>query len=157
MTNDDHAGVIARPPFIYLAGLLAGCALEAAMPLGNGLFRPDFGLAIIGLVIFLDAVAVVVIAGLAFRRAGTTVPTETPTHALVTTGIYRFSRNPIYLALTAAYVGIALMCGAWWPLLFLPAVLWVMVWGVIEREEAYLLRKFGTDYQDYTDRVRRWL
>jgi protein-S-isoprenylcysteine O-methyltransferase Ste14 len=80
-----------------------------------------------------------------------------PTTALVTEGPFRYSRNPIYVALTLLYVGVALLINALWILLLVvPAVL-VLRYGVIAREEAYLTRKFGDAYRQYTTQVRRWL
>jgi len=80
-----------------------------------------------------------------------------PTTALVTEGPFRYSRNPIYLALTLLYVGVALLINALWILLLVvPAVL-VLRYGVIAREEAYLTRKFGEAYRQYMAQVRRWL
>jgi protein-S-isoprenylcysteine O-methyltransferase Ste14 len=80
-----------------------------------------------------------------------------PTTALVTEGPFRYSRNPIYVALTLLYVGVALLINALWILLLIvPAVL-VLRYGVIAREEAYLARKFGDAYRQYMAQVRRWL
>jgi protein-S-isoprenylcysteine O-methyltransferase Ste14 len=79
-----------------------------------------------------------------------------PTTALVTVGPFRYSRNPIYMALTLLDVGVALLINALWILLLvIPAVL-VLRYGVIAREEAYLTRKFGDAYRQYTTQVRRW-
>ena len=90
-------------------------------------------------------------------RARTPVDPMKPTTALVTEGPFRYSRNPIYVALTLLYVGVALLINALWILLLVvPAVL-VLRYGVIAREEAYLTRKFGDAYRQYTAQVRRWL
>ncbi|MBA2391346.1 MAG: isoprenylcysteine carboxylmethyltransferase family protein, partial [Ktedonobacteraceae bacterium] len=77
--------------------------------------------------------------------------------ALLVQGPYRFTRNPIYLSMTALYTGIALLANTLWPILFLPGVFFVMTRGVIEREEAYLERKFGSQYVAYKEKVRRWI
>ena len=92
-----------------------------------------------------------------FKAAGTNVQTVLPATALVTTGIYARSRNPIYVALTTIYLGLALALNAVWALGLLVPVLVVMHYGVIRREERYLERKFGDAYRDYSARVRRWL
>ncbi|MEQ9200673.1 MAG: isoprenylcysteine carboxylmethyltransferase family protein, partial [Rhodospirillales bacterium] len=85
------------------------------------------------------------------------VPTHTPTSGLVTDGLYRYSRNPIYLALTLIYIGTSLIAGWFWPLLLLLPLLPLMHYGVIRREEDYLSAKFGTEYQAYRKAVRRYL
>ncbi len=91
------------------------------------------------------------------RRAGTNVRPDQPTLALVFDGPFRFTRNPLYLAATGLYLGIALLVDALWPLLLLVPVLAVLRWGVVAREERYLEAKFGEPYRAYKARVRRWL
>ncbi len=101
--------------------------------------------------------SVAVFALVAFHRADTRPEPWKPTTALVTSGPYRFTRNPMYLGFTLLYLGLALWFGGYWTLMLLPPVLVVMIHGVIRREEAYLSRLFGTEYDDYRQRVRRWL
>src|SRR5713226_9496609 len=129
----DVAGVVAPPPLIYLGFLAAGLGFGYLWPLaiaGDGLptaARTGLGAALAGLGV------VIGIAGFRqFRKAGTNVRPDQPTTALVTTGIYRYSRNPLYISQA-------------------------LVYGVIAREEAYLERKFGDDYRRFTAEVRRWL
>ena len=80
-----------------------------------------------------------------------------PATALVTDGPFRFSRNPLYLAFTLLYSGVAVVANALWAALPLPIILVVIQRGVIDREERYLERRFGTAYRQYKDGVRRWL
>jgi len=91
------------------------------------------------------------------RRAGTAVSTRIPTAALVTTGPFRFSRNPLSVSSTLFYLGIAIAAQSLWALVLLPVVLAVVQHGVIYREERYLEDRFGADYVRYKDRVRRWI
>ncbi len=90
-------------------------------------------------------------------RARTHFETWRPTTAIVDSGPFGFTRNPIYLSFALAYVGVTLVRNALAPLLLLPVALGVIRRGVIEREERYLQRKFGAVYSDYHARVRRWL
>lgn len=92
-----------------------------------------------------------------FRRLRTTVLPHKPSSALITSGPYRFSRNPLYCASALLYVGLALWLGRLWPLFLLPFVLAAIRLYVIAREESYLERRFGKEYLDYKARVRRWL
>ena len=93
----------------------------------------------------------------AFKRAGTTVLPHRPSAALVTTGPFAFSRNPIYLGISLALVGVALVLNKLAFLLVVP-VFMGLVWGLaIRREERYLLNRFGDEWADYADRVRRWV
>ena len=77
--------------------------------------------------------------------------------ALVTGGVYRFTRNPMYLAMTALYLGFALAFDSPVMLALLLPLLALMRWGVIAREERYMAAKFGAPYAAYKARVRRWL
>jgi protein-S-isoprenylcysteine O-methyltransferase Ste14 len=72
-------------------------------------------------------------------------------------GPYRWSRNPIYVALTLIYAGIALVIGSPWLLLLMPAIVAILHFGVVAREERYLEAKFGQSYLGYKASVRRWL
>jgi protein-S-isoprenylcysteine O-methyltransferase Ste14 len=88
-------------------------------------------------------------------RAAAAVDLERPDQ-LVDRGPYAHSRNPMYLAWTLGYVGIALIAGAAWPLLLLPVVLAATHLGV-RREEGALERRFGDAYRSYRASVRRYL
>ena len=77
--------------------------------------------------------------------------------ALVRSGPYRFSRNPIYVAFTLLQIGFAVWLDSAWILAMLAPVLLVMSYGVIAREERYLEARFGEEYRSYARSVRRWL
>jgi protein-S-isoprenylcysteine O-methyltransferase Ste14 len=77
--------------------------------------------------------------------------------ALITTGIYRFSRNPMYTGLALVVAGGALLAGTWWPVLTLPVALFAVRKLAIGPEEAYLAERYGSVYNDYRLTVRRWL
>jgi protein-S-isoprenylcysteine O-methyltransferase Ste14 len=158
MTSEprDIPGVIAPPPIIFLAFLAGGWTL------GNLIGEPSFGLPDLwrrGAALVLIALGLIVegwAAGL-FRRARTAVEPWKPSTALVTTGIYALSRNPIYVGFTIVYAGLAIGLDS--PLaaaMILPCLI-VVDRFVIAREEVYLERKFGAAYGAYKGRVRRWL
>lgn len=156
-TQGDSAGVIAHPPVIYAAGLLVGFGADwllalPALPVPAGVV----GIAIAWIPAVLGA-ALLLAAALRFIKAGTNIPTHLPSTALVTDGLYRFSRNPIYLGLTLIYLGLSLGLASFACLVLLPVVLAVMQIGVIHREERYLEAKFGEAYKRYKTDVRRWL
>lgn len=150
----DNPGVIAPPPLIYAVALVAGLLMNRLRPIPF-LPRPlarVLGLSAIG------SGASILFSGLrAMRRAGTNVDPYKPATAIVTGGPYRYTRNPLYVGLTLIYTGITALANALPAALLLPAVLAVMRRGVIEREEAYLERKFGDEYLQYKNRTRRWL
>ena len=82
---------------------------------------------------------------------------DQPTLAIVTHGVYRFTRNPIYLGMVLGQTGLAIGFDSLWILGTLIPYYLVLRYGVVAREEAYLARKFGGVYLDYKSRVRRWL
>ena len=92
-----------------------------------------------------------------FRAAGTPVPARKPTTAIVTTGPYRITRNPIYLAFSLLQLGLALLVGSWWLLATLVLAFALMHWIVVPREERYLEARFGDEYRRYKASARRWL
>jgi protein-S-isoprenylcysteine O-methyltransferase Ste14 len=109
--------------------------------------------------------AVILVAGLALDLAGvaavithrTTIVPHRPVATLITDGIYRVSRNPMYTGLAVMVGGGALLAGTWWPLLLLPLALLAVTLLAIKPEEAYLTEHFGSRYTDYQREVRRWL
>ncbi len=150
----DRAEAIAPPPVVYLVPLVAGLILHWVFPvrfLHDG-FQLGIGLPLVGVGIILAVWAV-----RTFRRVGTSVNIYKPTKVIAIEGPFRFSRNPMYLSLSLAYVGIAVSLNALWALLLLPIALFLTQYGVIIREEHYLERKFGEEYLQYKRRVRRWL
>lgn len=156
--GEDSAGVIAPPPLIYLGFLALGVGIGRLWPLAI------FGSAVArearlgGAAALVIAGIVITIAGLRqFGKAGTDVRPDRATTALVTGGIYRWSRNPLYIAQALVYAGIALAFDSLWALVLLVPTLIVIRYGVIAREEAYLERKFGADYRRFKAEVRRWL
>ena len=92
-----------------------------------------------------------------FRRAGTAVEPWRPSTALVTGGVYRFTRNPIYLGMALLYFGLALAVDSAVTLALLLPLLALVQVGVVSREERYLEAKFGDDYRRYRAAVRRWI
>jgi len=152
--ENDNPGVITHPPFIYVTGLIAGALVNLGYPLPLATGQGRWIAA--GLLIALGAIIVVGGATI-FRRAGTHIETHKPSTTVVTHGLYRYSRNPIYIGLTTLYLGLAFVANTWWALILLIPVILVMRWGVIAREERYLEAKFGAAYTAYKARVRRWL
>jgi protein-S-isoprenylcysteine O-methyltransferase Ste14 len=152
--SGDTPGVIAPPPLIYLAALAAGYGLERLWPLPF-LARPvAHG---IGWPLLAAGIALAVWGFREFRRAQTSVNPHKPDSALIVTGPFRYSRNPLYIALALILAGVACLAGSVWTLVMLAPALAIIRTGVIAREERYLERLFGEDYLTYKTRVRRWL
>jgi protein-S-isoprenylcysteine O-methyltransferase Ste14 len=151
-TEVANPGLI-RPPFVYLVAIALGVMLQLAMPLP--FFAPALGM-VVGVSLGVVAMALFVSSVGKFRAAGTAVPANRPTTAIVRAGPYRFSRNPIYLAFSLLHLGIAIWVNSLWLLATLAAAL-ALMHIVIRREERYLERKFGAEYLEYKASVRRWL
>ena len=155
-SRPQASGVLAPPPLIFLGFLIAGWALgrlidEPSLGLDAPIRR---GLAIVGLVIGLGIEGWAI--GL-FRRARTAPEPWKPTTALVTAGVYRFTRNPIYLGFAVTCLALAVGLDSPLAILFLLPCLVVVDRFVIQREERYLASLFGDAYDAYRSRVRRWL
>lgn len=157
MTPPDTAprgpGVHVPPPLIFVAGFVLGWMMGRVWPFGAG----SPALEAVGAVIAGAGLALVTWAMSTFVLAGTPIMPNRPAKALVTHGPYRYSRNPMYTALTLIYVGLALSTAIWWALVLLPLVLYVLHRAVIAREERHLTQTFGDAYREYTRAVRRWL
>lgn len=151
--SKDVAGVVAPPPLIFGAAVAAGLALQRVrpVPLPNPLGKA-FGAALgaAGIALGVSAVATL-------RRAGTNVDPYQETSAIVADGPYAFTRNPIYLGMGLLAAGIGALANAGWVVALVPVAATVVQKGVIEREEAYLARRFPEAYPPYRNRVRRWV
>jgi protein-S-isoprenylcysteine O-methyltransferase Ste14 len=151
------AGVIARPPRLFLAALLLGLASDDLLPLPLALPKADVVHWIIAGSLILIGLALATSGIRNFSRAATPVPTIEPTRTLVTTGIHGWTRNPIYLGMFLVYGGIGVAARSPWTLILTLPLAITIRYGVVAREEAYLERRFGDAYRDYKSRVRRWL
>jgi protein-S-isoprenylcysteine O-methyltransferase Ste14 len=150
------AGVIARPPLLFLSALLLGQASDYLLPLPLPPVADAVRWIIAASMIF-SGLAIAVAGVRDFCRVGTPVPTNKPTRALATNGIHGWSRNPIYVGMSLIYGGIAVAARSFWTLILVLPLAITIRYGVVAREEAYLERRFGEAYRDYKARVRRWL
>jgi protein-S-isoprenylcysteine O-methyltransferase Ste14 len=157
VADTGTAGVIARPPLLFLAALLIGFVLDRLLRLPFPVPGTDLAHWIIGGSLILIGLALTAAGIRNFSRAGTPVRSIKPTRALVTTGIHGWTRNPIYLGMFLLYGGIGVAAqGPWILILTLPLAITIR-YGVVAREEVYLERRFGEAYRDYKAGVRRWL
>lgn len=156
--NDEGtAGVIARPPVLFLTALLLGRALDHFLPLPVSVATAGPVAWVIGGLLALVGLTFASAGIRNFSRAATPVPTTQPVRALVTTGIHGRTRNPIYVGMFLLYAGIGIAGRSPWTLLLELPVAITMRYGVVAREESYLDRRFGDVYRDYKTRVPRWL
>ena len=150
----DNPGVVARPPLLYGSAFVVVLVLRWfwSMPIvGQAVaLWPGLALAVLG-------IGIAIWGRRTLQAAGTNVDPALPATTLVTSGPFRFSRNPLYLALTLFYCGLTLASNTWWGAFVLIPLLLIMHRGVVLREERYLEQKFGETYQQYRSKVRRYL
>ena len=153
MNTADSAGVIAPPPLLYAGALLAALGLNALspMPILNGRLP-----LLLGCIALVAGLALLIPGRNALVNAGTNLNPARPTTAIVTSGPYRFTRNPLYVGLTLLYSALTLAFNTWWGFVLLIPVLIVIHLGVVRREERYLEQKFGESYRKYKSSVRRY-
>ena len=154
--HKDHANVAVFPPAPFLLAVVVGLLLHLLWEP----FRvfPEFWIGHAGGWPLVVAAGVLVAwAQRTMAGAGETSNVYKPNGAIVSTGPFAFTRNPMYLSMTLLYMGIAFLVNTAWPLVLLPAVLMLIQYGVIHREERYLESKLGPEYGQYRADVRRWL
>lgn len=149
----DSPGVRIPPPLIFIAMFLVGWLGQSRLPLP---FLPAPVSLALGAILLAGWLLLVAMSIPTMIRRGGTLNTSGQSSAVVTSGIYRVTRNPMYLSLVLLYLGVACLTRMAWPLPFLLIAL-VYTQVVILREERYLERAFGAAYTAYKARVRRWL
>ncbi len=153
----DTAGVIAPPPLIALAAVLLGLLLDWLLPAYVlSVLLTLTARIVIGALLLTVSGMLGVPAILAFRATRTHVEPWKPSTALATDGIYRWVRNPMYVAIVAFLAGLAIALASDWMLVTTIACALVLHYGVVKREERYLAAKFGEPYRRYLDSVPRY-
>ena len=153
-SGSDAPNVRIVPPLVYVAGLAIGFLASTWAPTR---VLPHSIAWSIGAVMALSGAALMCSALFQFHTAGTTVRPDRAPVAFVITGPYQFTRNPMYLGLATLYLGVSIAAQSLWALILLLLVLVIIQRWAIEREEAFLERRFGRDYKEYRARVPRWL
>jgi len=154
LENNDHASVTIHPPILLLMHLFAAFLLNSLFPLP---------IAFPKILVWVGYLLILVGIGLAFSAAGqfmkvhTTLDPHGSVTEIVTRGPYRFSRNPIYLGFVCLFIGFPFIFRTYWGVVLSPVLMISLYQLVIEREEAYLEKKFGDVYISYKSRLRRWL
>lgn len=143
-------------PPLWLALFLALARAQAALLPGLTWHHPAAGL--LGGLLVVAGLVLLVLAVLRFRQARTSIVPHREAEALITGGIYRLSRNPIYLGDALILAGLCLLWGAWLALaLLVPLFAWLITVRFIRPEERRLARRFGPQFEAYRARVRRWV
>jgi protein-S-isoprenylcysteine O-methyltransferase Ste14 len=142
------------PPVWLLITLVVMTGLHFILPIKRIIPAPwsylGAGLIVLG-------IAMAASGSVLFKRAGTPVIPFEPSTALVTNGLYRFTRNPMYLGLVVSLIGAAVLFGTLSPFIPIPIFIWIIRTQFIRGEERFLEEIFGAEYLAYKSRVRRWL
>jgi protein-S-isoprenylcysteine O-methyltransferase Ste14 len=146
--------VLRVPPVYVLTAVATMVALHVWAPVLR-ILAPPWNL--LGLLPIAGGIATVAWAGRAFRRHRTTAFPHREPSSLLTTGPFRFTRNPMYLSVTAGLAGLAMLLGTLTPWLPVVAFVWAIDLMVIRHEERMLSQAFGDAYAAYRAQVRRWL
>jgi protein-S-isoprenylcysteine O-methyltransferase Ste14 len=157
----DNSGVRFPPPLIYVAGLVAAYFLQRVHPLTwdfpeRQSFWKDPS-TFIGIAFCLTGLFVIRSAARTVWKANSSIIPMRPTTAIVTEGMFRTTRNPMYVGLAIIYLGVGTLMFSVWPWALAPLVIIAVDRLVIAKEERYLRGKFGETYGNYCSRVRRWI
>ena len=155
MSDDkDNAGIKIQPPIIYIIGILMGVGFDYIYAFKFGyidIVRPAF------IVILSFGILVIIMSVNVFKQNKQSPNVHASQPKILRTGVYAYSRNPIYVAASSLMAAGALYSDKIWILVMLVPVLIYINNQVIKKEEAYLEQKFGDDYRDYKKKVRRWI
>jgi len=158
MSDDEKDGAAVRiaPPLVYLGGVIAGVVAHAfVMPLPVEL---SLGLRI-AVAVAAGVLSLVLMGGAIglFRQTGQDPKPWASTPEIISTGVYRFTRNPMYVGMAVLQIAIGVGLANWWIIILVPIVLIIVRTTAVHHEELYLERKFGDEYLRYKASVRRWL
>lgn len=152
----DVPGVIVFPPFLLLAVVIVGVVLDWLWPLSFLDPIPIPTRITLGLAVFVLGLASGIVGSRTFHRIGTNVNPRQPALRLADEGIFSHVRNPMYMGMGLAVLGIVIGFAFEWTLFALFAGAIVIHFGVVLREERYLERKFGAAYLSYKRSVPRY-
>jgi protein-S-isoprenylcysteine O-methyltransferase Ste14 len=154
--SNDNPGVYVPPPLLYVAVFVAAVFLQRTFPIDK-VRSMEQGATIIGFIFVAIALLLVIISLRQFFVTKNSLITIRPAFSLQTNGIYRFTRNPMYLGLANIYLAVTCFIGSWWNIILFPLLIIIVHEYIIKREERYLTRRFGQVYLNYKNRVRRWI
>ena len=152
----DVPGVLVFPPLIPLAVLVVGILLDWLLPIGLLNPIPLAVRIVVGGALFLLGLVSGIVGNLTFDRIGTNVNPMRPALKLAEEGIFAHLRNPMYVGMALAVLGVVIGFALEWTFFALIVGALVMHFGVVLREERYLERKFGDDYRRYKSSVPRY-
>lgn len=155
-TKVDNPGVYIPPPLFYVAIFFISIFTQKLLPLPKMFWGTNLAV-LTGMVFVAAGLSFLLPAFIKFFKTKNTLITIKPANSLQTTGIYTISRNPMYMGQLSIYTGLGFLIGNIWTLLFIPLVILIVTKFIINKEEQYLDRTFGAEFNAYRKKVRRWL
>jgi protein-S-isoprenylcysteine O-methyltransferase Ste14 len=152
----DSAAITIPPPIFFFVCLGCGLLLEYLFPIAL-INLPHVPRVIFGGIFIVIAVCFAASGFFMLIRNKTTFNTSKSTSKIVTNGVYRFSRNPLYFSLMLLLSGFAVLLSSLWLFMAIPVLYVLFLFKAVKPEEQYLLRKFGEEYLHYSEKVRRWI
>lgn len=152
--KDYHHSVRIYPPAYLLMATVLMIGLHLLVPVRQLIIAPY---RYIGVLLLVTGIVVVLSTARTFRRAETTIKPFEESSALLVGGLYRVTRNPIYVGMVCGLIGVGVLAGSVTPFLVVPAFAYLIDWKFVRAEEAMLEQTFGSRYSDYKARVRRWI
>lgn len=152
----DSPGVYIPPPLLYILIFLAAIFLQKKISIDESFFQWQI-IKVAGIFMLIVSLFFSITSLRTFFQSKNTLILVKPASSLQTNGIYKISRNPMYLGLTFVYIGLTFLIGNWWNIILFPLLILIIQEYIIKREEKYLERAFAQGYLDYKLKVRRWL
>lgn len=149
----EPATILAQGPILVIGAFAVGGLLHLVVPLS---VFPTPANIVAGAALLVIGVGIVVWGLVTLRRSDESPDHEKEPDALITEGPFAYSRNPLYLGLLVAYLGLTLLLNSLWPLGPFVVLAWYFD-RMAKREEPYLDARFGEEYAEYRENVRRWL
>ncbi|MDG1707833.1 MAG: isoprenylcysteine carboxylmethyltransferase family protein [Emcibacteraceae bacterium] len=152
--QEDNAGIVTHPPVFYIVAAIIGVRIDYLFPLS---FGSNAMLGNAGIIIFVLGLIIALLSFKIFASNKQSPSVHASASKVYQSGVYAYSRNPIYFGIMLWLVAAALYFDNAWLLIVTVPLILFMNKAVIEKEEAYLANKFGDDYLDYKKKVRRWI
>lgn len=145
------------PPMIFVSAFFGAAILQKIVPVGPTDRLLQWLPSLFGLLVCLAGAALAALAVRELWRSDTTVLPTSGASALVTTGVYKYTRNPIYIGELMVLVGVAVAFRWTWLLLILPATVFALQAKGVMAEERHLAVRFSKEWHDYARSTPRWL
>lgn len=149
-------GVYIPPPLFYVLIFIASVFIQKKIPIPDRLFHLIL-VKVVGVIFLIIALFFLVRSLRQFFLTKNTLILIKPASSLQTNGIYGITRNPMYVGIAFTYLGITCFIGNWWNIILLPILFLIVQEYIIKREEKYLEVEFGHKYEEYKNKVHRWL